>query len=75
MPDGLTHLWLTTEWRGSPSLGWQRDAGWTRPPGVTARLGSEPAEVATAEVAATEVTATAAPVAAARPVATGVGAA
>ena len=28
VPDGLTHLWLTTEWRGSPLLAWDRDAGW-----------------------------------------------
>ena len=29
VPDGLTHLWLTTEWRGSPLLAWDRDAGWS----------------------------------------------
>jgi len=28
VPDGLTHLWLSTEWRGSPLLRWQRDEGW-----------------------------------------------
>jgi len=28
VPDGLTHLWLSTEWRGSPLLCWQRDEGW-----------------------------------------------
>ncbi len=27
-PEGLTHLWLSTEWRGSPLLRWQRDEGW-----------------------------------------------
>lgn len=27
-PDGLTHLWLTTGWRGSPLLEWSRAAGW-----------------------------------------------
>ena len=29
VPDGLTHLWLSTEWRGSPLLRWQRDEGWS----------------------------------------------
>ena len=29
VPDGLTHVWLTTEWPGSPLLGWQRERGWT----------------------------------------------
>lgn len=29
VPDGLTHLWLSTEWRGSPLLGWDRAGGWT----------------------------------------------
>jgi hypothetical protein len=28
VPEGLTHLWLSTEWQGSPLLGWQRDVGW-----------------------------------------------
>ncbi len=28
VPDGLTHLWLSTEWRGSPLLGWDRAGGW-----------------------------------------------
>ena len=28
VPDGLTHLWLTTEWRGSPLLGWDARGGW-----------------------------------------------
>lgn len=28
VPDGLTHLWLSTEWRGSPLLGWDRVGGW-----------------------------------------------
>ncbi len=28
VPDGLTHLWLSTEWRGSPLLGWDRVRGW-----------------------------------------------
>jgi hypothetical protein len=28
LPDGLTHLWLTTEWPGSPLIGWRRDQGW-----------------------------------------------
>lgn len=28
VPDGLTHLWLSTEWRGSPLLGWRRGQGW-----------------------------------------------
>src|SRR6478609_1621577 len=27
-PEGLTHLWLSTEWLGSPLLRWQRDEGW-----------------------------------------------
>jgi hypothetical protein len=27
-PAGLTHLWLTTEWPGSPLLGWNLDRGW-----------------------------------------------
>ena len=27
-PDGLTHLWLSTEWRGSPLLGGDRVGGW-----------------------------------------------
>ena len=27
-PDGLSHLWLSTEWRGSPLLGWDRVGGW-----------------------------------------------
>lgn len=29
VPDGLTHLWLTTEWPGSPLIGWRRDQGWS----------------------------------------------
>ena len=29
VPDGLTHLWLTTEWPGSPLIGWHHDRGWT----------------------------------------------
>ena len=29
VPEGLTHLWLTTEWRGSPLIGWGRDQGWS----------------------------------------------
>jgi hypothetical protein len=28
VPDGLTHLWLSTEWRDSPLLGWDRTGGW-----------------------------------------------
>ena len=28
VPDGLTHLWLTTEWPGSPLIGWRSDQGW-----------------------------------------------
>ncbi|MFL6165905.1 MAG: hypothetical protein ACJ710_06445 [Ornithinibacter sp.] len=28
VPDGLTHLWLSTEWRGSPLLAWDRVGGW-----------------------------------------------
>jgi hypothetical protein len=28
VPEGLTHLWLSTEWRGSPLLGWDRVGGW-----------------------------------------------
>jgi hypothetical protein len=28
VPDGLTHLWLSTEWRGSPLLGWDHVGGW-----------------------------------------------
>jgi len=28
VPDGLPHLWLTTEWPGSPLIGWRRDQGW-----------------------------------------------
>jgi hypothetical protein len=32
VPDGLTHLWLTTGWGGSPLLGWQRGAGWSAYP-------------------------------------------
>ena len=28
VPDGLTHLWLTTEWPGSPLIGWHRGQGW-----------------------------------------------
>ena len=29
VPDGLSHLWLTTEWPGSPLIGWRRRQGWT----------------------------------------------
>jgi hypothetical protein len=28
VPEPLSHLWLTTSWRGAPLLGWDRDAGW-----------------------------------------------
>ncbi len=28
VPEGLTHLWLSTEWRGSPLLGWDHVGGW-----------------------------------------------
>ncbi len=28
VPDGLTHLWVSTEWRGSPLLGWDHVGGW-----------------------------------------------
>jgi hypothetical protein len=28
VPDGLTHLWLTTGWGGSPLLCWERGGGW-----------------------------------------------
>ncbi|HEX6917143.1 MAG TPA: hypothetical protein VF140_03625 [Phycicoccus sp.] len=29
VPDGLTHVWLTTAWHGSPLVGWSRTTGWT----------------------------------------------
>ena len=32
VPDGLTLLWLSTEWRGSPLLRWQRQEGWSAQP-------------------------------------------
>ena len=28
VPEGLTHLWLTTEWPGSPLIGWDVGQGW-----------------------------------------------
>jgi hypothetical protein len=28
VPYGLTHLWLTIEWPGSPLIGWRRGQGW-----------------------------------------------
>jgi hypothetical protein len=28
VPEGLTHLWLSTEWRDSPLLGWDHVRGW-----------------------------------------------
>lgn len=28
VPEGLTHLWLTTEWHGSPLIGWDALQGW-----------------------------------------------
>jgi hypothetical protein len=28
VPEGLTHLWLTTEWPGSPLIGWAVGRGW-----------------------------------------------
>ncbi len=29
VPEGLTHLWLTAGWAGSPLVGWARRGGWT----------------------------------------------
>jgi hypothetical protein len=29
VPEGLTNLWLSTEWHGSPLIGWAHDAGWS----------------------------------------------
>jgi hypothetical protein len=28
VPQGLTHLWLSTEWQGSPLLAWDHVGGW-----------------------------------------------
>ena len=28
LPDGLSHVWLTTAWRGAPLLSWVRASGW-----------------------------------------------
>ena len=28
VPEGLTHLWITTEWPGSPLIGWDVSEGW-----------------------------------------------
>ncbi len=28
-PEGLTHLWLTAGWAGSPMVGWRRGGGWS----------------------------------------------
>jgi hypothetical protein len=33
LPDGLTHLWLTTAWRGAPLFGWNATTGWVAHPG------------------------------------------
>jgi hypothetical protein len=32
VPEGLTHVWLTTGWAGSPLVGWHRGAGWSAHP-------------------------------------------
>ena len=32
VPEGLTHLWLTTEWPGTPLLGWDSRGGWVAYP-------------------------------------------
>jgi hypothetical protein len=29
VPEGLTHVWLTTEWPGSPLIGWGPEHGWS----------------------------------------------
>ncbi|HEU5242511.1 MAG TPA: hypothetical protein VFU25_10870 [Ornithinibacter sp.] len=28
VPEGLSHVWLTTAWSGAPLLGWVRGSGW-----------------------------------------------
>lgn len=32
VPDGLSHVWLTAGWGGSPLVGWQRGGGWSAHP-------------------------------------------
>ncbi len=32
VPDGLSHVWVTAGWGGSPLVGWRRGGGWSAHP-------------------------------------------